>query len=100
MPEKTEGIVRANLERKLELSPTFASYYANDTQIQTTPWDVRFMFGMISDVDPESKRAIVERIADVRMSLPHAKRISEILVKQIQHYEATVGYIALPKDEK
>lgn len=98
MADEETQIVRANVNRELKPSPSFASYYANDTQVQTTPWDVRFMFGLITDVIPETSTARVERIADVRISLQHAKRLLAILTDQLRQYETNVGFIALPPD--
>ena len=93
-------IVRANVKRLVETSSAFASYYANDTQVQTTPWDVRFMFGVITDVEPETVTARVERPVDVRISLPHAKRLLAILSDQLRQYESNIGFIPLPADEE
>lgn len=93
-----EGFVRANVQRKLVTGKDFAAYYSNDTQVQTTPWDVRFMFGVIADIDPDQQTAIVERVADVRMSLEHAKKVAMILTEQIRQHEARIGFIALPQD--
>ena len=92
------GLVRANLKRSVIVSPTFGAFYANDTQVQTSPWDVRLMFGLIVEVDPAKKLAVVERVADVRMSLQHAKKVVEVLSQQIQQHEATIGFVAVPTD--
>lgn len=95
-----QPIIRANVERVTTVSPGFASFYVNDTQLQTSPWDVRFMFGLIQEVDQDKQIAKIERVVDVRMSLQHAKKISEVLREQIQQYESKIGFIALPPDEK
>lgn len=97
-PQDDSIVVRANAIRDLTMSPTFAAYYANDTQIQTSPWDVRLMFGQIVEVEPEKNRAVILRIADVRLSLEHAKRITKILVQQLAQFEATFGVIPQPPD--
>lgn len=96
--QSDEGFVRANVERNVIKSPTFTDYYANDTQIQTSPWDVRLMFGLIMEVDPVQSRAVVQQVADVRISLQHAKKLAAILTQQLQQHEAKIGYIALPPD--
>jgi len=97
MADKNIEIVRAvGVERQSAGGPGPASFYANDTQIQSTPWDLRFTFGIIKDVNTDSKRALIESVAEVRMSPQHAKRLAEILATQIQHYEASIGFIALP----
>ena len=91
-------IVRANKGRKTVVSPAFASYYANDTQLHTTPWDIRLSFGVITDVDKENVLVTIENIAEVRLSPPHAKKLSEILAAQVRHYEENIGFIALPPE--
>lgn len=97
-PQADSTTVRANAIRDIEMSPTFVAYYANDTQIQTSPWDMRLMFGLIVEVEPEKNRAVVMRIADVRLSLEHAKRVANILVQQIAQFEATFGTIPQPPE--
>jgi Protein of unknown function (DUF3467) len=89
-------LVRANLNRVVETAPTFVSLYTNDTQVQTTPWDVRLVFGEIADTTNEA--VIVRRTGEVRMSPQHAKRITVILIKQLQGYEAKFGPIPQPED--
>lgn len=93
-----EGVVRANINRSLlPRAPDFREYYANDTQLQLTPWDVRLMFGLIADsTDPQTIG--VQRIVDVRLSLPHAKKVAQILTEQIRRYEERIGHIAMPED--
>ena len=105
MPKRTasekasdEEVVRANIERTVTVSPTFGSYYGNDTQIQTSPWDLRFIFGQIMEVDAEKKRAVVMAVAEVRMSPQHAKRVLEVLRQQIEHYEKLFGPIPQPQE--
>jgi hypothetical protein len=65
--------VRANVNRNVIAPADLPSFYANDTQVQTSPWDVRFMFGVIADIDAEKGVATIKRVADVRMSLQHAR---------------------------
>jgi len=47
-------------------------------------------------LDPQPAR--VERLVDVRISLPHAKRLLAILSDQLTQYESNVGFIPLPAD--
>ena len=73
--------------------------YANDTQIQISPWDVRLIFGEIDRAPSEENPTIrVKRVGQVRMSPQHAKRMVEILMGQLQVYESTIGPIPLPED--
>ena len=92
-------MVRANVNREVITAPTFASLYANDTQVETTPWDIRLVFGEISESPTVDRpRVVVKQVGEVRMSPQHAKRITQILVKQLEHYEKTLGHIPLPED--
>jgi len=85
----------AKFNREITLSPAFATHYANDVQVQTSPWDVRLLFAVIMAVDQETATLKVEQVADVRMSPQLAKRVADILQRQIEHYEATIGPIPL-----
>ena len=91
-------IVRANANRKTVNSPSFASYYTNDTQLQTTPWDLCLTFGVIANVDRENAVVTIENLAEVRMSPAHAKKLSEILAGQVRHYEESIGFIPMPPE--
>lgn len=92
-------IVRGNVNRKTTRSQAFLSFYANDVQIQTTPWDMRFTFGEISvSVGDEVPSANVLELGEVRVSLQLAKRVLAIMSQQIDAYEARFGTIPQPKD--
>ena len=99
-PSVEDDIVRGNVNRTVEKSPTFISVYANDVQLQTTPWDVRLTFGTmrvdpLPDGEPIAK---VLEIADVRLSPQLAKRVMVILFQQIQRYRGKVW--AYPSAER
>jgi hypothetical protein len=98
--KSTEGnIIRAvNLERVILNAANYAEFYANDTQVQTSVFDVRLTFGVIADVSVKDNRAVIHRVADVRMSLHHAKMVAAILTEQIHKYEAQVGTLTLPAE--
>lgn len=102
VPTPNEGenkIVRANVNRQMVSSDQFVSIYANDTQIQTSPWDFRFVFGVISSVPTtEDPTIVVRQIGEVRMSPEHAKRIAKVLVQQVVNYERNVGPIPQPEE--
>jgi hypothetical protein len=92
-------IVRANINREMTKSEQFMSVYANDTQLQLTAWDVRLIFGVIDEVaTPEKNVTTVRQLGEVRMSLPHAKRVAQILTAHILHYEeVTKSEIHVPE---
>jgi len=99
VPTKESPIIRATVNRAVVISPTFASLYSNDTQIQTTPWDIRLIFGQIHEVPTEERPTIViNQVGEVRMSPQHAKKIATLLLEQLQGYESKVGPIPQPKD--
>ena len=91
-------IVRANMNREVVQSPNFVSLYANDTQAQVSPWDIRIVFGVIADPPtPERQSVLVQTVGEVRMSPQHAKAFAMILIRQLKLYEETVGPIPLPE---
>ena len=98
--EKNE-IVRANVNRLTEKSPSFVSLYANDVQVQTSPWDIRLILGEIdtmSAVGVDNPTITVRQVGELRISVQLAKRLTMILVAQLRNYEELVGEIPLPKD--
>jgi hypothetical protein len=95
-----EHIVRGNVvNRQTTKSPSFASLYTNDIQIQTSPWDLRLIFGQLGEVDAEKASAEILQVAEVRMSPQLAKRLAVIIEQQIQNYEATIGAVPLPPEK-
>ena len=96
--EPTE-IVRANVNREALKSDQFVSIYANDTQFQVSPWDVRLVFGVIDELPTKERPTIlVQTLAEVRMSPQHAKKVTMVLLEQLKAYEENVGPIPLPTD--
>ena len=91
-----EGL-RVALNRREELSPGFVSLYANETQVAITPWDVCLRLGLLIEGGGGVNEAVVvSRLADVRMSLPHVKKVMEILTNVIEQYERQIGVVAMP----
>jgi hypothetical protein len=98
---RSKVIVRANVDREVAAAPTFVSLYSNDTQVQVSPWDVRLIFGMITQppsAQQPSPTIHVTQVGEVRMSPQHAKKVVQILLAQIQGYEERIGPIPLPGD--
>jgi hypothetical protein len=99
-PPEEPKIVRANVARFVVQAPQFASLYTNDTQVQVSPWDIRLVFGMISEPATVEKPTVtVHTVGEVRMSPQHAKVVAAILVQQIKLYEESIGPIPLPSEE-
>jgi len=72
----------------------FTTYYTNDTRVQTGPWDVRIVLGLVGDGEDDSIQVL--QTAEVCMSPQHAKRIVQILERHLKHYEETYGAIPVP----
>ena len=91
-----EGL-RVALNRREEMSADFVSLYANETQVAITPWDVCLRLGLLVEGGGGvNDTIVVSRLADVRMSLPHVKKLMEILTHVIEQYERQIGAVALP----
>lgn len=92
-------IVRANQQRTVVTDSDFASLYANDLQIQTSPWDVRLIFGCIDVAGTvDDPAAVIKQVGEVRMSPQLAKKLTVILIGQLQGYEQRFGPIPQPQD--
>jgi hypothetical protein len=92
------GTDKANINRQVARSESFASLYTNDTQVQLSPWDVRLIFGIIDRPPSADNPTIhVTAVGEVRMSPQHAKRVATILLRQLKTYEETVGPIPQPE---
>ncbi len=86
--------------RKTKKGEHYVVLYANDTQVQTTPWDVRLVFGQIESMPTEGDHTLlINQVGEVSMSPQHAKRVAAILQAQIEAYERKVGPIALVSDD-
>jgi hypothetical protein len=80
-------------------SPAFFSAYANDAQLQMTPWDMRLTWGEISiAATTEMPRVVVNQLGEVRVSPSLAKKLAMIMIQQIRTYEERFGIIPMPKD--
>ena len=82
--------------RKIVRTPAenFQVYYANNSEIGMTTWDLSIRFGRISGADSESLR--VQDLAVITMSLHHAKALAMILSTYIKQYEKENGRLAVP----
>ena len=99
-PQQQGEIIRANINRLVEPASTFVSIYTNDTQLQMTPWDFRFSFGIIADAPTlKNPNVLVKSLCEVRMSPQHAKKVATILIQQLKHYEETLGQIPQPPEK-
>src|SRR5579864_9319172 len=82
--------------REVVVSPGFVSTYANDVQVQMTPWDMRLILGEITDLPSPSDPVVkVKALAEVRMSPQLAKRLTMVMLGQLKAYEDEYGAIPL-----
>lgn len=96
--ETAAGTKQPGVTRIVERPETFGSYYANETQVQTGPWDVRLVFSVSEIEETEGVRtARVKQQAEVRMSHQHAVTILEIISTQLRGFEEKFGKIPVPK---
>lgn len=86
-------------KRLMTQSSSFISIYANDIQVQTSPWDIRLILGQIT-VFPTVESPVVEiqNLGDLRMSVQMAKKLIAILQEQLAGYEMRFGVIPEPHD--
>lgn len=79
--------------RRATKAASHVSIYANDVQLYTSFWDMRLELGEIGafPTSPDQP-AEVTVLADLRISLPLAKKLAELIEQQIQLFEKTVGY--------
>jgi Protein of unknown function (DUF3467) len=99
-PPAFSHITRANVNRQVTTSESFFSAYANDIQAQITPWDVRLVFGVISSLPTEGAitNVTITQLGEVRMAPQLAKKLTMLMIQQLQAYEAQFGEIPLPQD--
>ncbi|MBK5295326.1 MAG: DUF3467 domain-containing protein [Acidobacteriia bacterium] len=87
------------IEMKRERSHDFFSVYANELQLQTTPWDLRLVFGEVSSAIDLTNTLVSKQLGEVRVSPQLAKRIVMIMVEHLRDYESKFGPIpAIPKE--
>ena len=91
------GIIRANINREMVASDAYVTLYVNDTQIQISPWDFRFLLGVIVSTPDDRSSVRIQQVGEVRMSPQHAKTVARVLLQQIQNYEEHVGQIPQPQ---
>ena len=89
IPEPAEQVRRTTVK-----SPGFVSIYANDVQVQTSPWDIRLLLGEIANFGAQDDLVVtVNLLADLRFSPQLAKRLTVILAEQLRLYEEKFGRI-------
>lgn len=93
--EEDKEITTSRIDREAYKNAEIPSIYANDIQVQTSPWDIRFTFGLIRGVSTDGVLKVIPS-AEVHVSPQLAKRLLTILTAQIQSYEQRIGAIPEP----
>jgi hypothetical protein len=90
-----KSVKKSNHQRKRALArtkgPAFVSIYANNVELNVSPWDFRFRLGHIIEATDES--VSIEETAHVYMSPQHAKAFLKVLSGTLQRYEDKFGPI-------
>ncbi len=95
MPKATENKAKPKRARIVRQdAPTFTSYYANNSEVGMTLYDVSIRFGRILSLD--SAGLHVEDQAVVTMAVPHAKALMMILTSYVNQYEEEHGILPTP----
>ena len=82
------------IRREARRSPSYASVYINDVQLQMTQWDLRLILGTLETLPtPDSPMAVINEIGDVRMSPQLAKKLVGFMAIQLEDYERRFGPI-------
>ncbi len=68
-------------------------FYANNTQVNLSNWDLQLDFGMVHDATDTELR--VKKKVRIIMSLHHAKAVLGLLEKSLAAYEQNMGEIKL-----
>src|SRR6266851_5708910 len=85
------GVAEKAIARETTKAEGYFSVYANDIQMQTTPWDVRLTLGELEVAtkgDPTAGPTpflAVKVLGDIRISPQLAKKFAIIMMDQLKH---------------
>lgn len=92
--EKDPPVLRDNTK-----APNYFSVYMNDAQLQSSLWDFRLIIGNVVQLPSDSNPKMeVEQLGEIRMSPQLARRLTFLLMRQLQVYEQNFGRIPSPKE--
>jgi len=99
MPEeKKEETLEAIRMVKVAHSGEAPRYYANNTEIGMTSYDISLKFATIDKADDDTLH--VQDQAIVTMSLHHAKAVARILTAYVAQFEAKHGSLYAPSQDQ
>lgn len=83
---------KSEREIDLRISPSHVTIYSNSAAIGMSFFDFRLAFG---ETHPEStpQKVVINNSATVIMTPEHAKRLANVLGKNVQQYEERFGKI-------
>ena len=93
---KTSSRKSSEKDATVERKKTFRDHdavtvYANNVELETTPWDIKLRFGTLKRATEDELE--VTETAHVYMSPPHARIFHEVLGKQLDFYEQKIAEI-------
>lgn len=78
---------------QLTATPDYREAYANSVQVRLNVWDFFLVFGTVNQTGPDSVE--IRNFQGIYLSPQQAKALSNLLVQNVQQYEATFGEIKL-----
>ena len=82
---------------QLVKAPEYRENYANSVQVRTSLWDFFLLFGTIQQNSAEVVN--VRQFQGIYLSPQQTKALSNLLLQNVQQYEATFGAINLQAQE-
>ena len=81
----------AQADRTVErvLDPQFSRHYCNTVQIESTPVDFRFRFGVVEEASPS--KVVVREVSQVWMSPQHVLSFAATLKNAVEKYTAQLS---------
>jgi hypothetical protein len=78
---------------QMDAAPEFRDDYANSVQIRASLWDFYLLFGTVKQTTPE--QVSIQNFQGIYFSPQQAKALLNVLLQNVQQYEATFGEIRL-----
>lgn len=85
-------------ERKINRSGDAPRYYANNTEVAMSSFDLSIKFGLIEDATNEEINITTQ--ATISMSLHHAKAVAKILTAYVKQFEQQHGPLFIPTPDQ
>jgi hypothetical protein len=76
---------------------THVTVYANNADVQLSPWDFRIRLGHVEKAD--DSELVIEDVATIFMSPAHTKAFLEALIANVAKYEKFFGKIEDPREK-